>query len=78
MKSVLLFLGVALFAGSAVGRTFYVPGAGGVPLSVTDVGVNSGPEVLFLHGIGQGQASFRPQLGPVDKSWQPQLCCGET
>lgn len=31
-------------------------------MSVTEVGPSNAPGVLFLHGIGQGQASFRPQF----------------
>ncbi len=43
-------------------KSFYVAGTGGVPLAVTEVGPKAGPEILFLHGLGQGRESFRPQL----------------
>jgi pimeloyl-ACP methyl ester carboxylesterase len=43
-------------------KSFYVPGAGGVPLAVTEVGPQGAPEILFLHGLGQGRESFRPQF----------------
>jgi pimeloyl-ACP methyl ester carboxylesterase len=43
-------------------RSFYTTGAGGVPLAVGEVGPADGPEILFLHGLGQGRESFRPQF----------------
>jgi pimeloyl-ACP methyl ester carboxylesterase len=43
-------------------KSFYVPGAGGVPLAVMEAGDPAGPEILFLHGLGQGKESFLPQL----------------
>ena len=46
----------------AMARSFYTTGAQGVPLAVTDNEAKNGPEILFLHGIGQGKESFLPQL----------------
>jgi pimeloyl-ACP methyl ester carboxylesterase len=48
--------------GPAAAEIRYVEGAQGVPLAVADVGNPKGPEILFIHGIGQGLISFRPQL----------------
>jgi pimeloyl-ACP methyl ester carboxylesterase len=57
LVSVLLALPTALPA-----KSFYVAGAGGVPLAVTEVGPAGAPAILFLHGLGQGRESFRPQF----------------
>jgi pimeloyl-ACP methyl ester carboxylesterase len=57
LVAVLLAVPAALSA-----KSFYVPGAGGVPLAVTEVGPAGAPEILFLHGLGQGRESFRPQF----------------
>ena len=47
---------------AAGARSFYVDGANGSPLGVFDEGPADGPEILFIHGLGQGAASFRPQF----------------
>ncbi|MBC7522099.1 MAG: alpha/beta hydrolase [Sandarakinorhabdus sp.] len=52
----------AISPAALAAKSFYVPGAGGVPLAVTEVGPKGAPEILFLHGLGQGRESFRPQL----------------
>ena len=49
----------------ASAETLYVEGEGGVPLSVTVTGPEDGPEILFLHGLGMGTASFSPQLESI-------------
>ncbi len=60
--SALLLMVVGLMAlAPASAKSFYVTGAKGVPLAVTEVGTD-GPEILFLHGLGQGKESFLPQL----------------
>ena len=46
----------------ALAETLYVEGEGGVPLAVTIAGPEDGPEILFVHGLGMGSASFSPQL----------------
>lgn len=51
-----------LLAVAAQAKTTYVEGHDGVPLAVTVVGPEEGPEILFLHGIGMGADSFNPQL----------------
>lgn len=51
-----------MLAGPVAAKSYYVAGAGGVPLAVTEAGAADGPEILFLHGIGQGKESFLPQL----------------
>lgn len=43
-------------------NAYYVDGAGGVPLAVKETGLEGGPKILFLHGIGQGADSFEPQF----------------
>lgn len=43
-------------------ETLYIEGEGGVPLAVTMTGPEDGPEILFVHGLGMGAASFAPQL----------------
>lgn len=60
--SALLLALVALTAPvQASAKSFYVAGAKGLPLAVTEVGTE-GPGILFLHGLGQGKESFLPQL----------------
>jgi non-heme chloroperoxidase len=49
-------------ASLAQAKSFYVEGAGGVPLAVTDIGPPDAPSILFLHGIGFGRESFRAQF----------------
>ena len=49
-------------ASAAHARSFYVTGAGGVPLATTDTGSAEAPGILFLHGIGHGRESFRDQF----------------
>ena len=51
-----------MLAAPGVAKSFYVAGTGGVPLAVTEAGAADGPEILFLHGLGQGKESFLPQL----------------
>jgi non-heme chloroperoxidase len=46
----------------ASAETLYVEGEGGVPLAVTITGPEQGPEILFVHGLGMGTASFSPQM----------------
>lgn len=52
----------APFAAHAYEEHFLMEGAGGVPLAVSVMGNLEGPEVLLLHGLGHGRASFAPQL----------------
>lgn len=53
-------------AASAGLQYSYVEGAGGVPLSVAQVGAADTPGILFIHGIGQSHLSFARQLaGPL-------------
>ncbi len=40
----------------------YVEGAGGVPLSVAQVGPADAPGILFIHGLGQSHLAFAAQL----------------
>lgn len=40
----------------------YVTGAGGVPLSVVQLGAPDAPGILFIHGLGQSHLSFALQL----------------
>ncbi|MDX2222058.1 MAG: alpha/beta hydrolase [Rhodospirillaceae bacterium] len=47
---------------AAQARSFYIEGAGGVPLAVTDAGAVDAPAILFLHGIGHGRDSFQVQF----------------
>jgi len=42
-----------------------VAGAGGAPLNVMEMGNPSGPEVLFIHGMGMSYLSFRPQYESI-------------
>lgn len=49
-------------AHASLARSFYVEGAGGVPLATTDVGPAGAPGILFLHGIGHGRDSFQAQF----------------
>jgi pimeloyl-ACP methyl ester carboxylesterase len=58
----LLALLLMLMPVAADARSFYVAGAQGIPLAVTEAGTPGGPEILFLHGLGQGKESFLPQL----------------
>ncbi len=65
-----VLLAVLLIPAQAGAKSLYVAGANGVPLAVTDVGDENAdpgqPEILFLHGIGQGKESFFPQLEAED------------
>ena len=61
MKRVLALLWLLLAVPGAA-KSYYVAGSGGVPLAVTEAGASDGPEILFLHGLGQGKESFVPQL----------------
>ncbi len=64
MKRLFRLLGAfaaLLAAAPMAAKSFYVAGAHGVPLAVTETG-GDGPEILFLHGLGQGKESFIPQL----------------
>lgn len=56
------FLVACMSASSAHSESYYVEGDGGVPLAVTVTGPEDGPEILFIHGIGMGAESFKPQL----------------
>ena len=60
----LILLLLCLVAGTATSeaRSFYVQGAGGVPLATTDIGPANAPGILFLHGIGHGRESFHDQF----------------
>ena len=51
-----------LFNPSALAKSFYVEGEGGVPLAVTTTGNPDGPEILFLHGLSMGASSFSKQF----------------
>ena len=62
VRSFLFLVAVVFVLSPAKAETFYVDGHGGVPLAVTEVGPETGPEILFLHGIGMGAASFSGQL----------------
>lgn len=62
MRRLLALLWLLLAAPVLAAKSFYVAGAGGVPLAVTEAGAADGPEILFLHGLGQGRESFLPQL----------------
>lgn len=46
----------------ASAETLYIEGEGGVPLAVTMTGPEDGPEILLVHGLGMGAASFAPQF----------------
>ena len=49
-------------ARAATDMTFVtVAGAGGAPLNVMEMGNPSGPEILFIHGMGMSYLSFQPQ-----------------
>lgn len=61
-QAALLVAALLAFPAGSAARSFYVPGANGVPLAVTEVGPAGAPAILFLHGLGQGRASFRPQF----------------
>lgn len=39
-----------------------VSGGGGIPLNVVEAGSVDGPEILFVHGVGQSYLSWEPQL----------------
>jgi pimeloyl-ACP methyl ester carboxylesterase len=62
IRVALLLLWIAVGAGAAHARSFYVEGAGGVPLATTEIGVADAPGILFLHGIGHGRDSFHEQF----------------
>jgi pimeloyl-ACP methyl ester carboxylesterase len=62
MSRLLALLLALLMPAHADARSFYVAGAQGIPLAVTEAGMPGGPEILFLHGLGQGKESFLPQL----------------
>ncbi|OYY72566.1 alpha/beta fold hydrolase [Sphingomonas sp. 28-63-12] len=53
---------LALMAQPVRAESLYVKGEGGVPLAVTVTGPKDAPAILFLHGIGLGAGSFKPQL----------------
>ena len=62
IRIALLFFWIVAGASATHARSFYVEGAGGVPLATTDIGPVDAPGVLFLHGIGHGRESFRDQF----------------
>jgi pimeloyl-ACP methyl ester carboxylesterase len=62
IRAVLIVFWVVAGATVTHARSFYVDGAGGVPLATTDVGPVEAPGILFLHGIGHGRESFREQF----------------
>lgn len=43
-------------------RSRFIEGDGGVPLSVRETGPADGVGILFIHGLGQGAASFAKQF----------------
>jgi pimeloyl-ACP methyl ester carboxylesterase len=62
IRTVLILFVVAVGAGATQARSFYVQGAGGVPLATTEIGPAAAPGILFLHGLGQGRDSFNGQF----------------
>lgn len=57
-----LLIGAGASAGAADLAFETVPGHGGVPLNVAEVGNAGGPEILFIHGMAMGLQSFRLQF----------------
>ncbi len=62
IRIALLLFWIVAGATTAHARSFYVEGAGGVPLATTDIGPAEAPGILFLHGIGHGRESFHDQF----------------
>ncbi len=57
-----LLLSILSAASASQADSYYVKGAGDVPLATTEAGPANAPGVLFLHGIGHGRESFRQQF----------------
>ncbi len=61
IRVIVLLCTIASYS-AANAKSYYVEGAGGAPLAVTDVGPVEAPGILFIHGIGFGRDSFRAQF----------------
>lgn len=62
LANIVLALAALTMPTIGLSEPYYVSVADDLPLAVTEAGKKSGPEILFLHGLGQSSDSFIPQM----------------